>query len=221
LSDKVREACIEVFSLKPVPAEFFRLLVDYKQSRSEEKRLQAFRELQNRRAHSSFVRLNAAQVRYYEDTAYPLVLSACEAFDFKGNYELLAAYLRPALPLVKVKKCVRDLCDWGLLRRSPDNRYHVVSRFLEPPSTLRDPVRFMNREWILQASDAIVKIPAKERHMTTSILAVSEATRAKILGLIENTRSQIFELAQADKAAETVMQLSIQFFPKSQIRRKA
>lgn len=221
LSDKVRETCIEVFALKPVQAEFFRLLVDYRQNRSEEKRNLLFREIQNRRAHSSFVRLNTAQVRYYEDTAYALVLSACEAMEFKGNYELLSAFLKPAIPLVKVKKCVKDLCDWNLLRQGPDGRFHVVSRFLEPPSTLKDPVRFMNRDWIQQAADAILKIPAKDRHMTTSILAVSEATRSKITAVIENARAQIFELAQADTSAETVMQLSIQFFPKSQIRRKA
>lgn len=221
LSDKVRETCVDVFGLKPVQAEFFRLLVDYKQSKSVENSSLLFREIQNRRAHSSFVRLNAAQVRYYEDTAYALVLAACEALDFKGNYETLAAFLRPPLPLVKVKKCVRDLCDWGLLRQGHDGRYNVVSRFLEPPATLRDPVRLLNREWILHSAEALQRIPAKDRQIGTSILAVSEVTREKIKQLIENTRSQIFELAKADTSAETVMQLSIQFFPKSQTRRKA
>lgn len=221
LSPKVLEACIRIFELKPIHAEFFRLLVDYRQCKDPAEQTDLFREIQNRRAHSSFVRLNSAQVRYYEDTAYALVLSAIEAIHFKGNYESLAAFLRPPLPLVKVKKCVRDLCDWGLLRQSLDGNYSVVSRFIEPPPNLKDPVRLMNRDWILQSAEALLKIPAKERQMSTSILAVSEATRKKIHDRIEATRREIFELAQADTAAETVMQLSIQFYPKSHTRSKA
>ena len=220
LSVKVQEACVRVFGLKPVAAEFFRLLVDYRQCKNPEDQTGIFREIQNRRAHSSFVRLNAAQVRYYEDTAYALVLSAVEAAQFRGNYEDLAGFLRPALPILKVKKCVRDLCDWGLMRQGSDGIYVVTSRFIEPPSTLREPVRLMNRDWILQSAEAILKVAPKDRHMSTVILAVSENTRQKIMERIEDARRDIFALAQADTAAETVMQLSMQFYPKSAIRRK-
>ena len=219
LSAKVLEACIKVFGLKPTQSEFFRLLVDYKQGNAEDQ-AETFRELQNRRAHSSFVRLNSAQVRYYEDTVYPLVLSAIEVLEFGGNYQELASFLRPPLPLVKVKKCVRELCEWGLLRQNENGIYSVVSRFIEPPETLKDPVRLMNREWILQGAEALLKIPAKERHMSTAILAVSESTRQKIMDLMESTRREVFALAAADTHAETVMQLSVQLFPKSSTRRK-
>jgi len=220
LSEKVQEACIKVFGLKNTQAEFFRLLVDYKQGKAEDQ-AEIFRELQNRRSHSSFVRLNSAQVRYYEDTAYPLVLSAVEVLKFSGDYEELAAFFRPPIPMVKVKKCVRDLCEWGLLRQGSSGVYHVVSRFIEPPETLKDPVRFMNKEWISQAAEALLKIPAKERHISTAILAVSEATRQKILDRIETARRDIFALAAADSTAETVMQFSVQLFPKSKTQRKA
>jgi uncharacterized protein (TIGR02147 family) len=220
LSSKVQEACVKVFGLKTVQAEFFRLLVQYHQARNITEKADFLRELQNRRAHSSFVRLNTAQVRYYEDTAYALVLSATEALDFRGDYQELASFLRPSLPLVKVKKCVRELCDWGLLRQDSSGQYLVVSRFLEPPSTLKEPVRRMNRDWILQSAEALLEIPAKERQISSSIIAVSEATRKKILDCIEKMRHEIFDLAEADTAAETVMQLSIQYYPKSQTRRR-
>jgi uncharacterized protein (TIGR02147 family) len=220
LSDKVRETCVQVFGLKGVAADFFRLLVEYGQEKDPGNKSEIWRELQNRRAHSSFVRLNSAQVRYYEDTAYALILGAVEAMDFRGSYEDLATFLNPPLPLAKVKKFVRDLCDWQLLRQDASGKYHVVSRFIEPPSTLKTPVRLMNQDWITQAADALLKIPPQERHISTSILAVSESTRAKILARIEAMRHEIFDLVAADSAAETVMQFSMQFFPKSKSKRR-
>ena len=78
----------------------------------------------------------------------------------------------------------------------------------------------MNRDWILQAAEALTKIPATERSISTSILAVSEETRKKIQDRIDVLRREIFELAKADTAAETVMQFSLQFFPKSNTRRR-
>jgi len=219
LSPKVMEACNRIFGHKPVAAEFFRLLVDYKQCKDSERKVVLARELQTRRAHSNFVRLNPAQVRYYEDTAYPLIFAAIETLKFRGNFEELAGFLRPPLPLIKVKRCVRDLCEWGLVRLDSANHYHTVSRFVEPPPNLRDPVRQMNRDWIMQSAEAIQKIPAAERQMNTAILSISEGTRAKILDRLEACRSEIFALAQADSSAETVMQLSMLFFPKSRTRR--
>ena len=220
LSDKVREACIQIFGLRPIAAEFFRLLVDYRQTHKSSTRESLWREIQNRRVHSSFVRINAGSVRYYSDTAYALVLSAIEASSFHGDYNRLASFIRPAMSVPKVKKCVRDLCEWNLLEQEPGGDYHVVSRFLEPPATLKDPVRLLNREWILHAADAIESVSAQERHISTAILAVSESTRNQILKRIEAMRNDVFALVQSDSPAECVMQLSIQYFPKSHLQRR-
>ncbi len=220
-SEKVVAACIEIFQLKPVAAEFLRLLIDYKECKEEQERSALFREMQNRRSHSNFMRLNPAQVRYYDDPLYALTLSAIEVVQFKGNFDDLAGFLRPSVPATKLRKCVKDLLDWGLLRLTNDGVYEVVSRFIEPPPTLREPVRRLNREWILQAADAIFKIHPKDRHMSTAILAVSDLTRVRIQEKLEQVRREIFEMAQADTAAETVMQVSLQLFPKSATRRRA
>jgi len=220
LSRKVCEACVRIFDLKPQQAEFFRLLVEYGQERNPDLRAKIWREIQNRRARSNFVRLNAAQVRYYEDHTYALVLAAVECLGFQGDYESLAATLRPPLAPARARRCVEDLCTWGMLRRDQSGTYHVVSRFIEPPPRLREPVRRMNRAWIVQAADALTLFPPEERHISTAILAVSEEARRKIEERIVQCRHEIFAIANADTRPEVVMQFSVQYFPRTQKREK-
>ena len=59
-----------------------------------------------RRSRSSYTRLNPQLVKYYQDYRYPLVRSAIEVCDFKGDYDKLAKFLNPSLPTNMVIKLV-------------------------------------------------------------------------------------------------------------------
>ncbi len=217
LSSKVLKKSVDIFELKPLEAEFFELLVNFGQTRRADVRQSLYKEILNRRNHSNFVRLNPGQTRYYEDTNYALVVAAIEAAGFAGDYEALSSFLNPPLTAGKVKKYVRDLCDWGLVKQEADGKYIVVFNFLEPPSTLKLPVKNMNRDWIQQAGEALFNVPQEQRHISTAILTVSSQTREHIKDKIEQFRREVIELVKADTNPQDVMQFTMVYYPKSRI----
>ncbi len=220
LGERLLRKVVEIFGLKPAEGEFLALLTEYGQCRDAERRQSIYRDILNRRNHSNFVRLNPAQTRYFDDTLYPLLLAAVQAIDFRGDCDALSLFLDPPVPPGKVKKAIRDLCEWELLKQEGDGRYLPAEKFLEPPPTMGSLVRRMNREWIMQAPEALMRHSATNRHMSTVILSVSQAMRKRIQEKLERFRREIFDMVKSDGESEQVMQLSLLYFPKTRSTRR-
>jgi uncharacterized protein (TIGR02147 family) len=220
LSDSAVIKMCHGLDLKNHEAEYFALLVDYGQAKKQAQKDALWEKIVFRRNRSQFVRVHGASSKYYQDWHYPLVRAAVEVSGFRGDYEVLARFIRPAMPLPLVKKCVRELCEWGLIEQNGDGAYRVTHRNQEPAATLGDLVRRLNREWVLQAGDAVFTLPKEERHISSSLLTVSRKTRAEIQKRIETFREEIFALAKQDANPEVVLQFSLQFLPRTHVKAK-
>lgn len=220
LSGNAADKMVQAFGLADAEAEFFRLLVDFGQSKKEMDRQAVYQDILYRRNRSRFARLSPHLVKYYQDFHYPLVRCALEAFDFRGDYDALGAIFDPPIAPAAVKRYVRDLCEWKLAVQGADGRYTVTESFVEPPATMAAMVRRLNREWILQAADAPFKFRPEERHVSTLMLMVSEGARKALRDKIERFRQEVLELVEKDAdPASGIMQLSIQYFPKTKRRK--
>jgi uncharacterized protein (TIGR02147 family) len=218
LSGSATEKMIGAFSLKPNEAEYFRLLVAYGQSKRPEERQELYEKMLFRRNRSNFVRLHPINSKYYQDYHYPLIRSAIQVHDFRGDYEELARFIRPAIPVATVKKCVRELCEWGLLTQDADGRYRPSFKNQEPAPSMGDLVKRLNREWVVQAADALFAFPKEERHISSGLLTISADTYAEIMRRIGKFREEIFELAKQEENPDRVMQLNIQYFPRTHLK---
>ncbi len=220
LSDVAFGKTAKAFALEEAEVEFFRLLVDFGQSKKEHERQGFYQDILFRRNRSRFARISPKLVKYYQDYHYPLVRCALEAFEFTGDYDALGSVFDPPIAPASLKKYVRDLCEWELVKQDGRGRYKVTDSFVEPPATMAALVRRLNREWILQAADAPFKFPAEERHVSTLLLMVSESTRKMVKDKIESFRQDILKLVEKDKgSASGIMQLSLQYFPKTKKRK--
>ncbi len=217
LSEAAMEKILLAFDLKANEAEYFRLLVAYGQCKDGEEKQDLYRQMLFRRNRSTFVKLNPKDSKYYQDYHYPLVRSAVQVMDFHGNYEALAKFFRPSLPVTLVKKCVRDLCEWGLLTQEANGRYIPTYKNQEPTASLSDLVKRLNREWVVQASEALFAFSPKERHISSGLLTLSEASYLEIQKRIEKCREEIFEIAKKEENPDRVMQFNIQYFPRTSI----
>lgn len=220
LSKSAYQKVVRVFEIQGAEEELFHILVNYGQSKDLAEKEEMYRQILFRRSRSKFTRLNPALVKYYQDYQYPLVRAAIEASQFKGNYEELARFIDPPLPANMVKKIVRELCEWGLVKQDSNGQYLVTSKFVEPPATLGQLVRRLNRIWLEQSAEAIHRIPAHQRNISSVLLAVSEETQTKINHKIQAVQAEIFKLIEADQNPEVLMQLSIAYFPKSKRKGK-
>jgi len=219
LSEAALERMLPLFSLSAQEADFLRLLVVHGQSRKPQEREDAWKQILSRRARSNFARLNPSLSRYYQDYRYPLVRTAIEACDFRGDSAVLGQFLDPPLPLAVVQKCVRDLCEWGLVRQEPDGRYVVTDSFVEPPANLTGVLRALQETWIGHGAQAVGRIPSSRRHTSTILLSVSEKAQARVQERIQAFREEIFAILKEDSDPTRLMQLSLQYFPRSRVDR--
>ncbi len=203
------------FGLNEGESEFLQLLADFGQAKKDDERQAHYQEILHRRNRSRFARLSPSLTKYYQDYRYPLVRCAIEATDYRGDAEALGKWLDPPLAPAVVKKIVSDLVDWKLIVRATSGQYEVTSHFVEPPPTMGSLVRRLNREWILHAAEAPFRYPPQKRHVSTLLLMVSDDTKAAILEKIENFRHDILDLVEKDPNPDGIMQMSLQFFPRS------
>jgi uncharacterized protein (TIGR02147 family) len=217
LSDESQKKIVSGFRLKDNEAEFFRLLVSYAQAKDENVREDTYKTILFRRNRSSFTRIDSTIVKYYQDFRYTLVRNAIDACDFRGDWTKLSRFFNPIIPETALKNYVRDLCEWGLVTQDERGRYATTRtrKLIEPPTTLYHLVREMNKEWIRQAHDAVEKIPAEDRHISTMVFAVSDKNYEEIRSRIEKFREEIFALIEHDDTPQRVAQLSVQYIPKS------
>jgi uncharacterized protein (TIGR02147 family) len=219
LSDNAADKLAAAFGLKPHEAEFLKLLADYGQERNPEKKAALYKQVLSRRNRSRFTRLNPALSKYYQDVRYSLVRGAIEVLDFHGNYEALAAFLDPPVPVAVVKAIVRDLCEWGLAEQGADGRYVTTRSIVEPSPNLVGMSRAMNAEWLSMARDALHRVPKDERHVSTMIVNISDSLHAELLERVERFREEIFRRVEEDTGEPgRIQQLTIAYVPRS--RRK-
>jgi uncharacterized protein (TIGR02147 family) len=216
LSKDARKKLAAVFHLSDSEAEYFDALVEYGQAKKEPRRQELYKKILGRRNRSAFTKINPALSKYYQDYRYSLVYNALMASDFRGDYDALSEFIYPPLPPAMVKACIDDLCSWGLVIRQQSGRYTVTQRFVEPPATLMEQVRQLNREWILHAAEALMKLPADKRHMSTMLLSVTPEACKTIAQKVEQFRQEVWKIVEEDtNEPSCVMQLNMQYFPRS------
>ena len=192
--------------------DFFQLLVDFGQAKKADQKEELYNKILFRRSRSSFARIHPELVKYYQDYRYPLVRTSIEASSFKGDYVALANFISPAIPFLDLKRIVRDLCEWDLVRQNDSGLYEVSDKFIEPPPAFNNQVRQLNKVWLTQAGEAIERIPADERHISTLLLSVSDETGKAIKSKMESLRSEVLKMVEEDQNPEKVMQLSLALF---------
>lgn len=218
LSPTALAKVIKVFGLEGNEAEFFTLLVEFSRARNPERKKELYAKVLFRRNRSSFTRVDPARSRYYQDYRYPLVRAAIEASRFRGDYASLAKFLDPPLAEAQVRKCVRDLCEWGLVIQHPNGQYKVTDKLVEPASDQGELIRRLNRHWIQESALAIDRLGPDRRHISTILLNVSSQTAAEVRSKLERFREEVFQLIRADENPETVLQLSLALFPRTKVR---
>jgi len=219
LSLAARKKLAAAFGLTVYEAEFFFLLVKYGQEKNDGVRNDLFKKLCTRRNRSSFVKLNPALSWYYQDYRYPLVYNALMACDFTGDYDRLSDFIYPSIPAAHLKTYIEDLCAWGIVVKQKSGRFSVTQKLVEPPPSLKEQVRQLNREWILQAAAESIKLAPEKRHMSTMLLSTTPKTCKNISEKIEQVRQEIWSMIEADaEKPSCVMQLNIQYFPRSKIK---
>lgn len=194
-------------------SEYFEALVHYGRAKTVEEikttfdRLIALRGLESQP-------LEPKQYDYYKKWYHSAIRSLLTFYDFRGDYEALAARIHPPISVDEAKASVDLLERTGIIHREQDGRFKVLG----PPITTGEKwastaIRNYQQETIEMAVQSLVRDDKSLRDISTVTVAIKFADLEEIRARIKELRQSIMHLMVDSQDPDCVFQFNFQAFP--------
>jgi uncharacterized protein (TIGR02147 family) len=212
MAARFAEAC----KLQGESSEYFCLLVQFNQSRTDEERNARREQLVRFARYRQAQPVEVAQADYHATWYIPVVreLVACPLF--VGDSAWVARALRPEISEKQAEHALEVLERLGFLERDAAGRYCQTSRAVstgDQASGLH--IRNYHAEMMKRATAAMETVPAREREISSLTLSVSPALLEEVARRVNSLRDELVRLCDAELSPSKVVQLNLQLFPVS------
>lgn len=215
LTPKSIEKISKAMDFEPLQKEYFEALVQYNQAQQVDERDQAWKQILQIRKQIEFTHVTTREQAYFSKWYYPVIRELATDTQWHGDYRVLARSLTPQITTEEARDAVKNLLEWGLLRKLDDGRYVQTSQMLDaaeiPPIALRQ----IRREYIQHAIGAVESMPKDERFAAFTTLAMSESSYNYAVDVLEEARKKIIARASNDTNVERVYEMMLVAFPMS------
>lgn len=215
LTPKSIEKISKAMDFEPLQKEYFEALVQYNQAQQVDERDQAWKQILQIRKQIEFTHITTREQAYFSKWYYPVIRELAADTQWHGDYRVLARSLTPQITTEEARDAVKNLLEWGLLRKLDDGRYVQTSQMLDaaeiPPIALRQ----IRREYIQHAMGAVESMPKNERFAAFTTLAMSESSYNYAVEVLEEARKKIIARASNDTNVERVYEMMLVAFPMS------
>lgn len=215
LTPKSIEKISKAMDFEPLQKEYFEALVQYNQAQQVDERDQAWKQILQIRKQIEFTHITTREQAYFSKWYYPVIRELAADTQWRGDYRVLARSLTPQITTEEARDAVKNLLEWGLLRKLDDGRYVQTSQMLDaaeiPPIALRQ----IRREYIQHAIGAVESMPKDERFAAFTTLAMSESSYNYAVEVLEEARKKIIARASNDTNVERVYEMMLVAFPMS------
>ncbi|MBR1746384.1 MAG: TIGR02147 family protein [Fibrobacter sp.] len=215
LTPKSIEKISKAMDFEPLQKEYFEALVQYNQAQQVDERDQAWKQILQIRKQIEFTHITTREQAYFSKWYYPVIRELAADSQWHGDYRVLARSLTPQITTEEARDAVKNLLEWGLLRKLDDGRYVQTSQMLDaaeiPPIALRQ----IRREYIQHAIGAVESMPKDERFAAFTTLAMSESSYNYAVEVLEEARKKIIARASNDTNVERVYEMMLVAFPMS------
>lgn len=214
LSPSMAERFAKACRLNPEATDYFKLLVRFNQAKNDAERNELHERLSAFPRFRAAQSLGVAQHEYHSTWFHPALRELVACPDFVEEAEVLAKVLRPEISDKQVARALELLVKLGMLERDESGRLRQVDRAVttgEQATGLH--IRNYHAEMMQRASQAMELVPAPERFITSLTLSASQTTVDEIRRRVDELRSDLIALADADPTPDRVVQLNLQLFP--------
>ena len=215
LTPKSIEKISKAMDFEPLQKAYFEALVQYNQAQQVDERDQAWKQILQIRKQIDFTHITTREQAYFSKWYYPVIRELAADTQWHGDYRVLARSLTPQITTEEARDAVKNLLEWGLLRKLDDGRYVQTSQMLDaaeiPPIALRQ----IRREYIQHAIGAVESMPKDERFAAFTTLAMSESSYNYAVEVLEEARKKIIARASNDTNVERVYEMMLVAFPMS------
>jgi uncharacterized protein (TIGR02147 family) len=158
------------------------------------------------------------QFEYYSKLHYSVVRSLIDLRGFDGDYDILARSVRPRITPGQARKAVELLERLSFIKKQENGDYVVTGKSITTePEVESLAVLNLHKQAGELALKAIDELPKEQRNVSGVTLGISKRVYKQVCEEIEAFRMRLLQIAEADKAADSVYQLNFQLFPVSML----
>lgn len=195
--------------------DYFRLMVLFNQSKSEDEKNELFREMFRYKQTSKAKKLSEMQYKMYSEWFHSVIRELVSFKDFKEDYSAIAKSFTPLITPGQVKKSLQLLKDTGIIKKNKSGKWVQCDPIIKTAPEIESlSIRNHNRKMIQLAEDAIVNVKPESREISGMTLGISKKAFKEIKKKIQNFKDDILSDVLADSSeSEEVYQLNFQLFP--------
>lgn len=216
LAEKHVPGLVKLLKLKAKDAEYFRRLVSFGKAKGEADISRRFLELMEMRE-SQVREVSSREHRYYAHWHIPAIRCLLAAIEFRGDWNELAAKLRPPIRPEVARTAVQLLEKLGLVQRRPDGVWETLDAHLSSGDVWTGhAVQGFQKQTMQLAMDALDTMPKAQREISTLTFAIPSQEMPALNEMVRDFRARLARWALASQDADQVYQMNIQIFPVSQ-----
>jgi uncharacterized protein (TIGR02147 family) len=213
LSGASVEKVIEIFHLKKEEGEFFRALVQFNKAKSlSEKEHYAHQLLRFKQFQKQYP-LSKDQFEYYSEWYNIPVREFFALKQRQPSPEEISEALTPSVSLAEIQNSISKLKSLELLIEK-NGKLEIGQESLTTGHKFSSyGVVKYHKKMLQLAAESLDRFAAAEREVSSVTIGLSDETFSKIKKMIEDFRSQLIAIAEADQSKERLYQINFQLFP--------
>jgi uncharacterized protein (TIGR02147 family) len=214
-------AVIEKFrvALKLTPKEsiYFRNLVFFNQAKTSGEKQEHYAVLRSMAGGVKEAVLGADTYDYFVNWYTPVIRELVCLYDFKEDYQSLAATLQPPILPSEAKASVKLLIRLKLVQRQADGTYTQTDSAITADGTITSmAVRSFTKSMIEHSKAALDSVDKNKRHISGITMGISPETFAVLCAETEAFKDRIKLIVNQDKYGSRIYQMNLSFFPVSE-----
>ena len=213
VSKKGIEGVADAMELEGVDRDYFRAMVLFGDAKSDEKKMQAFGEMQRIAKENRLRVVDAETFRYFESWVNPVIRELAPIMPGAKPLEL-ARRCYPVVSATDVRYALDFMTHADFLEKVGEDTYKQTEKVVTGSSeAIPLALRFMNRQMAKFATSAIDNVPPEDRYITGATMGLSETTYRWLVQKLETLRQQVVAMAAKEKEYDKVYRLNLQLFP--------
>jgi uncharacterized protein (TIGR02147 family) len=198
VSKRLVPVFIDYLGLRHKEADYFKSLVAFNQAKSGNKRVDAYRSLVALR-NGRTKNVANDQCAFYEHWYVSAIRELLRFYPFQGNYNQLAKMLSPPITVNEARGAIKLLRKLGFIDKV-GNAYAVQHSNISTGECWHAAaIHHFQQQTLLKASEALDRIPKKERDFSTMTMCYSDEGFKKIRDLLKRTREELVRIEESDK----------------------
>ncbi len=194
---------------------FFENLVNFNQAKEFNDKDQYYKELLGSYPAKHPEIMGSNHYKIFAHWYYICILELIRLHSFREDACWISKKLKPQIPVVKVKRAIKDLLDMGLIKRTKDGELERTDKMIATPSQIHNlAIMKFQQQLTKLAWKAIERDPSKDRENSTITIALSDDQFSKVKDKIQEFRDEIHSLLEATEEGikTNVAHINLQLF---------